>query len=145
MAKLIDNLRAKATFALMTMGKKSNVISIPDIPEKWGNFLNSGDKWVRLKFPNSEDVSSCIYRAKKGSIFDLHEHEEMEQIMCVTKGASISVYTETENYEVKFPNGAFFPPHKKHLVRFNDDQDIICIWRPAFKSGGWDGIISDKT
>ena len=126
-------------FELIGLGKVET-ISIPKIPKEWEEFPNSGgDKWVGVKFPDSEKTESCIYIAKKGSIFPLHKHTYTELVLILNVDGKIEAITDTEVKTIKFGESVFFKENKIHGVKFITDTKMLCIWEG--KECGWDAKI----
>lgn len=132
---LVKIARAKVLLAILCRGCRMINVSIKDIPKKWERFMDTEDSWVSVEFPESEDIASCIYKAKKGSIFKPHKHNDSVEHLVVLKGRIRSV-TDTDVRIVSFPNAVYFPKKKPHAIEFLEDTEILVMWHP--KKSGWD-------
>lgn len=136
---LLSRARAKATLCLMSKGQKEKEISIDEIPSEWENFMGTKDEWINVGFPESEDVRACIYKAKKGSVFNPHKHKKsVEHIVITNRSGKIKVVTDTYMEVVSFPNTAFFEKSKPHAVEFLEDTTMLIMWNPKNEEA-WQG------
>ena len=114
-------------------------ISIDEIPVEYTKFGTSNDEWVSLQFPNSEDITSALYKGTNGSIFPPHKHSNNnEHITILNQGGKVEVITTKGSKIIEFPNSYFFEKNKVHSVKFLTETKLLITWTPKFKKG-WSG------
>lgn len=145
MSDLVKKARVKLSYLMASKGSTPARIEIEKIPSQWEDFTEKkGDRWVKVTLPPSENASSCIYEAKKGSTFPLHFHDVAEQCIILNEGGRARVHTKDRDEEISFPNGVYFKEKEVHLFKFLEDTKLLCIWKPKFKNG-WDaGFVANK-
>lgn len=142
MSELLDKARAKLRFALL--GKVKSIV-IEEIPKQWEHFMSSKDKWINVGFPDSENMTACLYVGMKGSEFGLHKHNKRyEHFTILNKKGHIRVVTKSKIKEYKFPESVYFKEDEPHFIEFLHETKILCMWHP--KMIGWraDFISNEK-
>ena len=140
----IEEIKSELNFYIhLKRGKSSNILSI-SIPEFLEKFLDTEDKWVNLpNVDNNSKNSSCLYKAKKDSVFDAHYHElHDEQILIINPKGKIRVITKKQDKVYKYPESCFFTKGEEHICYFLEDTDIICVWNPPFDKK-WEATLND--
>lgn len=137
--------QTEARLRLMAGFKGFSVVEVPNLPLKWQDFPKSNDEWCGLEFPNSENTSGAIYKAKEKSVFDPHEHEgRKEHLMVMNEGGSMDVLVQGYGtYRVDYPNSIAIPEGVVHAVIFRTNTTLICVWHPKFKRG-WEAKFKEE-
>ena len=140
----ISQLRAKTIFYLKNKGGKITEVNIPDIPKTWEFFQNTNDLWIKVQYPDDSNLTGCLYKGQKGSVFDGHRHvNSIEQFTILNEIGRVHVYTETWNKEIGYGESVTFQKGEAHFVEFIDDTMISVIWHPKMK--GWNAeFINDN-
>jgi quercetin dioxygenase-like cupin family protein len=135
MSQLVDRARAKATLAIMSRGSEIPVLVSEEIPSVEAYFLDTKDKWVEINFPYKENVTACLYKAKKGSESKPHIHEKsLEHIVILNPEGKIKVVTEDGIEYVEYPNGVIIKAGTAHALSFREDSEILVMWHPRMSS-----------
>lgn len=137
MNEFLRKIRAKTTLMVMSKGETIKNLEVLNIPKKWDSFKNTLDKWVSVRFPETEEISSCIYHAIDGSIFPPHKHNDCtEHFTILNEGGEVEVITKNYVKKFKFPESVFFQKGEVHAVNFIKETKILCIWHPK-KDDSW--------
>lgn len=144
-SKLLKRSRNSFELYLLSKGKGTIEVEIPEIPEIKQNFQDTTDEWVKVNLPEDINASSCIYYGKKGNLFPPHKHNDStEQLSILNPGGKMTVLTNTDKIVLKYPDSIFFEKGKPHAVIFEEDTTFSIIWHPAFKKG-WDAEVNSKS
>lgn len=136
---LVNEMRAKATLALIARGAGVVESGVPVIPKKWEKFPGTEDVWSEIDFPESENTSSCIYKGKANTVFKPHVHKKHdEHFTIINPEGEIEVITDTKIFTVRFPESVFIPMGTPHAIRFKKDSNLLVMWHPKMQ-GKWDG------
>ena len=130
----LNKARASARFALASQGQRSTLVTIEKIPDELEFFPNSSDEWCNIDI-KKKNTSSCIYLAKKGSVFPNHFHQVTEQIHILS--GKIIIFTPSETVTLEAPAGYLFSKKEKHIIHFIEETHLICVWIPAFENESW--------
>ena len=135
-SSILDSIRARVTLTLMAKGGEIKESVVEDIPEKWSKFPNTNDSWVSIPFPDTEDVTACLYDGKKGTTFFPHKHpNNVEHFLILNKKGKVKVITDTYMREVCYPNAVLIKRDEPHTVRFLEDTMLLVIWHPKMVKG----------
>lgn len=141
---LVRKARANFHLSALTDPKRPLDIIIEEIPESIEPFLESGDKWGRIKFPGNLDITGCVYKAKKGNYFWKHKHPDNGEILLIlNKKGKARVYTEEDYYDISFMQSCFIPKDMFHAVKWEEDTDVLIIWEPSFKQHNWKALVDN--
>lgn len=136
MKDFIQQMRAKTTLMLKTLGKGVQDVEITEIPKIWTSFPNKEDEWISVEFPETEDTTACIYKAKEGGDFPPHRHKySYEQFTILNEGGSVEVVTDTYKKVFNFPASVAFNIGEPHYVKFLTDTKILVMWHPKMLKG----------
>lgn len=137
-------MRAKALFHIKNKGSRVENVELPEIPENWSFFPDTEDLWCRVEYPEDSNITGCVYKGLKGSVFKGHKHNNnIEQFVIVNEKGRVKAYTETYNKEMGYGDSITFKKGEAHLVEFLEDTFINVIWHPKMK--GWNAeFISDE-
>lgn len=142
--KILTETRAKLRLMMMAKGRISHV-SVKEIPDVWEDFGTAGDKWINVDFPESENISACLYEGKKDSEFIPHTHEfSDEHLTVVNPEGEMEVITDKWVETVKYPNAIVIPKGVPHGVIFKNDTKVLIMWHPKFGAGWEANFINDK-
>lgn len=117
---------------------KIEYVGIPEIPNEWTEFMDSGDKWINVDLSESEEKSSCLFIGSQGSIVPPHKHKFGETIMVMNECGEIEIITEKESKILRFGESYFIPKDTNHAVKFKTETKILVIWFGSFGKG-WSG------
>ena len=135
--KTIKELRSKALFYLKNKGEKIHEVIIDEIPGTWTFFPETNDLWVNVPYPEDSNLTGCLYKGQKGSIFKGHRHpNSIEQFTILNEKGKIIIYTESYSKVMNYGDGVTLKKGEAHLVEFIEDTMISVIWHPKMK--GWD-------
>lgn len=125
-------------YVLKTKGIDPVHFNVEEIPDQWELFPGTNDLWMRVPFPESEDLDSALYHAKAGSWFPPHFHKNVELMMVMTPGATVELYTPEYFSTFSFGESMILEKELEHSAYFPEECKVLVIWTPKFKSGGWD-------
>ncbi len=144
MNKLLDKLRSKLRLTLLTKGSDIKHLDVKEIPEKWEEFGSSKDKWIKVIYPESENVSGCLYIGEKGSEFSPHIHKDnTEHITILNKEGKIEVVTDTYTKIISYPDSIIIEKGVPHAILFREKTRASIIWHPMFENGWQAEFIED--
>jgi len=143
---ILNLARAKTQLILLGKGRRAENVSIPKIPQKMENFLDTDYQWVEVHFPESENSSNCIYVGRKKSIFPPHFHKYSDEMLTVlNKEGVVKCVSETDVKTIKYGETFVFEAGVTHAVVFEAESKVFIHWHPHFE-GGWDAeFIEDQS
>lgn len=142
--KALDKVKANLKLHLMAGIDGFKEVSIPEIPSEWEKFPGSNDEWIKIPMPNSENSSSCLYKAVSKSFFKPHKHDGIkEHFTVMNEGGSLRVITENEIKIINYPDSYVVPAGELHACEFITDTVIMIVWHPMFKKG-WDASFKQE-
>lgn len=141
----IDKMRAKALFHLKNKGGIIMDVDIEEIPKTWEFFPNTEDLWCAVNYPDDMDVTGCLYKGQRGTIFKGHRHNHnIEQFVILNEKGHLRSYTETRNKYMKYGDSETYKKGESHLVEFLEDTLIQVVWHPKMKGWNAEFIEDDK-
>jgi hypothetical protein len=135
--KLIEDIRAKLKFLLVSLKDDITDIIVKNIPDKWEDFSSSLEgRWIKLKeLDNYIDNSACLYEATKGCEFNTHKHpSQNEQLVILNPKGAIRIITPEKDIILRYPEGTLIKKGIPHHITFLEDSLILCNWTPCFEN-----------
>lgn len=135
---LLGIARAKTQLILLSKGRRVENVSIPNIPQKMGKFLDTEDEWVEVHFPEEENTTNCLYIGKEGSIFPPHIHKFSDEMLTVlNREGRVKIVTSKEITYLTYGQTYVFEAGLPHSVVFEKQSKVFIHWHPHFENG-WD-------
>ncbi|WP_299129388.1 hypothetical protein [uncultured Winogradskyella sp.] len=110
-----------------------------DIPKVITKFPKTKDDWCSVDIPQLDNVSSCIYKGCKNSVFDPHLHKKRrEHLAVMNEGGKLTLYVKDYGtYVLEYPNAIVIPEGVVHACEFNTYTVLMIFWHPRFRKS-WD-------
>ena len=136
MSNLLKTARAKTKLILMGGGLSVKSIDIPVIPKQWETFRDSTDEWINVEYPESENSTCCVYKAKKGNYFAPHKHKFSDEMITITnKEGKAKIITDNDIVTIGYGETYVIPYGRVHAVEWLEDTTVFIIWHPHFEKG----------
>lgn len=139
---LFKKVKAKLKFIKEFGFGKHEFVNVDEIPKKWDKFLNTENEWIKVSFPEEEEVLSCVFFGKKGQVFQPHKHKFTEQCLVINKNGKVEVLTTEESKVISFGDAMVFPKEMVHAITFLEDTKLLCLWHEK-KEEAWTGTFVD--
>jgi quercetin dioxygenase-like cupin family protein len=134
MKALLKKAKARLKLAMLSRGEMQHV-SMEEIPKVWKNFGSKGDRWINVDFPDTENVTGCVYIGVKDSVFDPHIHDHStEHLTVINPSGKIEVITDQWIKTVCYPNSVAIPKKMPHALIFHEETKLLVMWHPKFEN-----------
>lgn len=124
----VEAMRKRSLNSIYFTGK-SHIIEISSFPERWEVFFEGKTDMIKgIHLPDNSDAISCVYHAKKGSMFPKHIHRNAEENLFVVKGKMKVSTADGKKVVVSRGHSMKIPESMGHDVLFLEDTTITIVW-----------------